>query len=46
MNEAALRHIANNQVPIHRDSVSVVDNLVFFYGLLPASQAQKPRVSI
>lgn len=37
MNEAALRHIANNQVPIQRDAVSVVDNIVFFYGS-PASE--------
>lgn len=37
MNEATLRSIASKQVPIQRDAVSVVDNIVFFYGS-PASE--------
>lgn len=43
MNEAARRSVANSQVPIHGDAVSVVDNVVFFYGSPASEPGSKPK---
>ena len=43
MNEAARRSITNRQIPIQRDAVSVVDNVVYFYGSPASEPGSRPN---